>query len=177
MTSRSNGRVCYKKHMGRHTSEIGICSNYAHANQVFVPLLIFETGAAMMNIAPLGYERYAAVTNLVPKYEIESVTAKSPKRITEPVDAVNTDVARRRGTAARDMTGGNVIARSRVAKAATGRYPESRPNGPIPSNLTLLGEASNGIRNIAESRPVFSSEKVTALYERTNATTVGKAKA
>ena len=141
-----------------------------------MPLLIFETGAAMMNIAPLGYEQYAAVTNLVPKYEIESVAAKSPKRITEPVDAVNTNVAGRRGTAARDMAGSNVIARSNAAKALTGRRPEYPLNGPSPSNLTLLGEASNGIRDIASSRPVISPKKVTALYERTNTITAEKAK-
>lgn len=131
----------------------------------------------MQNIAPLGYERYAFVTNLVPKYEIDSVAAKAPKRVTEPVGAVNTNVAWRRGTAARDMTGGNAIARPRAAKAVSGRYPEYPLNAPNPSNPIWLGEASNGATDIASGRPVLYARKVAALYESTNAITAGKAKA
>ncbi len=130
----------------------------------------------MQNIAPLGYERYAVLTNLFQKYGFESVAVKPPKRLTEPVDAVNTDVARRRGTPARNMAEGNIVTRSKIEKAAAGRYPEYRLNGPNPANRIWLGETSNGIRDIAYSRPVISPKKITALYERAYAITVEKAK-
>ncbi len=130
----------------------------------------------MQNIAPLGYERYAVLTNLFQKYGFESVTVKPPKRETEPVNAVNTDVARQRGTPAREMTDGNVVARSKIEKAAAGRYPEGRLNGPNPANRIWLGETSNGVRDMTESRPVLSPKKVTALYERADTITVEKAK-
>ncbi len=131
----------------------------------------------MMNVAPVGYERYAFVTNLVPKYEIETVASKPPKRVTEPVDAVNTNIAWRRGMAARNTTGGNAIARPIAAKAVAGRYPEYQLNGPSPANPIWLGEASNGARDTASSRPVFYAKKIAALYERANTITVGKARA
>ena len=130
----------------------------------------------MQNIAPPGYERYAVLTNLFQKYGFESVAVKPPKRVTEPVDAANTDVAGRHGTAARDMTNGNVIGRAKIANAVTGGYLEGRWNGPDQASLIWLGEASNGIRDMAGNGSGRSAKEIAAIYERTNAITVEKAK-
>ncbi|HEC90401.1 MAG TPA: hypothetical protein ENI55_01910 [Alphaproteobacteria bacterium] len=129
----------------------------------------------MQSIAPLGYERYAVLVSLVQKHEIESVAAKSSGRTTEPVAAVNTAGARRRETMTRDTTGGNVIARAGIDKAASGRYLEYRLNDPTPEFRIWLGEASNSARYTGSS-PVRPVSEVAALYERTNAITAGKTK-
>jgi hypothetical protein len=122
----------------------------------------------MQNIAPPDYERYAVLTNLFQKYGIESVAGKPPERVTEPAGAVNTDVAQRRGTAARNMTDGNVAPRTKIAKALTGGYLEYRLNGPDQAGLIWLGEASNGIRDTAGNGSVRSAKEVAAIYERTD---------
>ncbi len=120
----------------------------------------------MQNIAPLGYEQYAVLTNLFQKYGIESVAVEPQQRMAEPAGAVNTDVARRRGTAARGMTDGNAVAPAKTASAASGRYPEYRLSGQSPANLALLGKTLNGIGDMADMRPVRPAREVTALYER-----------
>jgi len=130
--------------------------------------LNFGTCAAMQNIAPLDYERYAVLTNLFPKYGVESVAVKPSKRVTEPAAAVNTDVAGLRGMAARNMADGNVAPQTKTAAALTGGYLGYRLNDTGPVSLIWLGKASNGISDMAGNGPAGAARKVAALYERTD---------
>lgn len=165
--------VCHKNHVGRHTSETESCSNYNHEIRFsfLFSFLASETCAAMMNIAPPDYERYAVLASQFQKYGIETVVVKPPKRVAEPAGAVSANVARQRGTAAWNMTDGKVIpqaSQAPQAKAVSGSYPGYRMNATGPDNLVLLKEASNGTGDAAGSLPIRSAREVSALYERTN---------
>lgn len=118
----------------------------------------------MLNIAPLDYERYAALYSPPPAVQMENAEAFIPNKTIQEASPVSPEM-RRSGTNFRYKTGISQSVAGDSIQVNKVRETDHPLNGPLPTDVGAILALSDFIQNQSPVQLGLTPEKVTGLYQ------------